>query len=164
MFFQKVVVIIVLFLAAPPAAPGRAHLVRAGRDAVLQPGHPPDPPRVYIIEGFLPPFLPLLPLPGATTATTSTDSTDSTDSESPHCTEDPERRSPVKSLHGCALHLHKKYKLRNNILVHNGCKARGREVTGSRGSPPHITGMNNYSHDLLFVLTPGCHRFHWCSI
>ena len=94
-----------------------------------EPGHPPVPPRVYIIEGFLPPFLPLLPLPGAT----------STDSESPHCTEDPERRSPVKSLHGCALHLHKKYKLRNynNISVHNGCKARGREVTGSRGSP-HI--------------------------
>ena len=72
--------------------------------AVMQsssdPGHPPDPPRVYIIEGVLPPFLSLLPLPGATTATTSTDSTDS---ESPHCTL-PSRR--LKSLHGCALHLH----------------------------------------------------------
>ena len=36
MFSQKVIVIIVLFLGAPPAAGGRTHLVGAGRDAVLQ--------------------------------------------------------------------------------------------------------------------------------
>ena len=42
MFSQKVIVIIVLFLGAPPAAVGRAHLVGAGRDAVLQRARAPS--------------------------------------------------------------------------------------------------------------------------
>ena len=44
MFSQKVIVIIVLFVGAPPAAAGRAHLVGAGRDAVLQRARAPSRP------------------------------------------------------------------------------------------------------------------------